>query len=299
MYRGYKIVPFIPAGREKTMNILTNHLLRFKDNPIDEVLVCINTKDKEDLKYINSLNDGYFKVIHRLDGGWDEPKQLNTGKFYKYMVSEDTIYIRFDDDIVYIDDLFFKNMLDFRIDNPSYFLVMANIINNAVVSYVLQEEGLIDKEHGEVKELFCMDRTGWCDGKFAVHLHDTLIKKIKNKRTHELFFDSFDLARVKRFSISCFSFFGRDFKRLFNGNVLLPDSFANSGPYNPLDEEMFLTEFAPMEYGVRNTICGNALVAHYTFAMQRDEVNKTDILKQYKKLSQDALSASYYQLLER
>lgn len=299
MYKGYKVVPFIPAGREKTMSILINHLMRFKGSPVDEVLICVNTKDKKDLKYINSLNDGYFKVIHRIDGGWDEPKQLNTGKFYKYMVNEDTIYMRFDDDIVYIDDNFFTNILDFRLKYSSYFLVMANIINNSVVSYVLQNEGLIDKDHGQVKELFCMDHVGWKDGKFAVYLHNLLQEKIAKKKVEDLYFDKFDLEKVKRFSISCFCFFGRDFKRLFNGNVVLPESFANSGPYNPLDEEMFLTEFAPMEYGLRNTICGSALVAHYTFGFQRDVVNRTDILERYKKISQDALSASYYNLLEK
>lgn len=299
MYRGYKIVPFIPAGRERTMSILVNHLLRFKDNPVDEVLLCVNTKDKNDLAYINSLNDGYLKVIHRLEGGWDEPKQLNTGKFYKYMLDEDTIYIRFDDDIVYVDDNFFKNMLDFRIDNRSYLCVMANIWNNAIISYIAQQKGMIDKKHGEVREMFCMDQVGWRSGEFAVHLHNTLLDKIKKRKTPELFFDKQDLDRVRRFSISCFSFFGRDFKRLFNGNVVLPDSFANSGPYQPLDEEMFLTEFVTHEYGVRNTICGSALVSHYTFGFQRDAVNKADILDRYKKVSQDALSASYYQLLEK
>jgi hypothetical protein len=298
MYRGYKIVSFIPAGRERTMSILVNHLLRFKDNPIDEVLVCVNTQDEQDLAYINSLNDGYFKATHRLEGGWDEPKQLNTGKFYKHMTDENTIYIRFDDDIVYIDDLFFKNMLDFRIDNPSYLCVMANIWNNAITSYIAQQNGVIDTKHGEVKEKFCMDVVGWKSGKFAVYIHNILLEKIKKNKTSDLFFEKSDLADVRRFSISCFSFFGREFKRLFNGEVVLPDSFANSGPYNPLDEEMFLTEFAPMEYGLRNTICGSALVSHYTFAFQRKEVNATNILEQYKKISQEKLSSAYYQLLE-
>jgi len=299
MYKGYRVIPIIPAGREKTMSILVKHLLRFKDNPVDEVYLLENTKNDDDLRFINSLNDGkYFKVIRRPANDWDEPVQLNTGKFYKWTLDPKTIYIRFDDDIVYVDDQFFKNILEFRINNPHYFLVAANIINNAVVSYILQQKKLISKEAGEVKEMYCMEETGWRSGDFAVWLHRLLLEKIKQNKVEDLFFDKHELRGVKRFSISCFAFFGSDFAK-FNGNVVLPDDFANSGPYNKLDEEMFLCEYYPNEKGLVSAICGNAIVAHYTFCFQRDKVNNTDILQQYRKTANDKLSAAYYNLLEK
>lgn len=299
MYKGYKIIPVIPAGREKTMSILIKHLLRFKDNPVDEVYLFENTKEKKDIRFINSLNDGdFFKVIRRPSHDWDEPKQLNTGKFYKWTLDPQTIYIRFDDDIVYIDDLFFKNILDFRINNPNYFLIAANIWNNAVISYIHQKAGRIGKEAGIVKEKFCMDEVGWRSGKFAVYIHNLLLEKIKQGKTNDLFFDKEELKDVKRFSISCFAYFGKDFAK-FKGEVRLPEQFANSGPYYPLDEEIFLCEYYPMEKMLTSAICGSALVSHYTFGFQREEVNKTDILERYKKIANDKLSSSYYNLLER
>lgn len=295
-YRGYKVVCFTPSGRKRTQSILVDNLSRFTDI-IDEYQVWMNTDNSqvEDQQWLRSLPDTYewITVVDRPKGVEKlSPKQMNTGYFYVNTTEEDTIYIRFDDDIVFIDDNFFQNLLDFRIDNPDYFLVMANIWNNAIISYIHQQLGTVPDEPYRVEEPFCMDPIGWRNGKFAELLHRTLIDKIRSGTGQTLYFDRADLTNVDRFSISCFCFFGKDFAK-FRGIV----GQRREGIIRH-DEEVWLTEVYPTLNDKLNTICGSALVAHYSFFAQRPYLDTLDILQKYKELAKSKLSESYYELLD-
>lgn len=288
MIRDHRIEVVIPAGRELTMSALMNHLLRNKD-VIDRVQVWQNTDDHqdEDRKWLYNLPKQYLdwvQIIER-DGEPLEPKQLNTGTFYKHTVDTDTIYFRFDDDIVYIDDNYFLNMVDFRLAHPEYFLVFGNIWNNAIVSYIQQQKGRIDDSAGVVQSPFCMDQIGWLSPTFAEHIHRILLSHIKNKTTEELYFDEYVLKEDGRFSVSNFCYFGRDFAK-FKGDL------------KGAEEEQWLTEVYPPQIKRFNAICGSGLVAHFSFFAQRQHLLKnTDILDQYKKISLKKLSDDYYKLL--
>lgn len=295
-YRGHKIIAFTPSGRKRTQSILIDNLRRFTDI-VDQYQIWLNTDDEqvEDLAWLKQQPDNYpwVKVIERPKNVEQlHPKQLNTGYFYVNTTDEDTIYIRFDDDIVYIDDNFFPNLLDFRIDNPKYFLVMANIWNNAVISYIHQHLGSIPGEP-EIEEPWCMNPVAWENPKFAETIHTILQQHIASDSVDEFFFDYADLTDAVRFSISCFCFFGKDFAK-FNGVV---------GQREPgvirFDEEIWLTEVYPTQEDRLNTICGSALVAHYSFMRQRPHLDTTDILETYRAIAKQKLSDSYYDLLEQ
>lgn len=296
-YKGYKVVAFTPAGRKRTMSILIDNLRRFTDI-VDEYQVWMNTDDEqvEDTKWLETLPDTYpwVKLVYRNpDVQKLHPKQMNTGYFYaNNTVDENTIYIRFDDDIVYIDDNFFSNLLTFRIENPDYFVVMANIWNNAVTSYIHQQLGNIPAEP-KVEEPYCMDPVAWENPKFAETIHQVLIQHINDGSTEKLLFSHADLNDAARFSISCFCFFGRDFAK-FDGIV---------GQRKPgvirFDEEIWLTEVYPTKENKLNTICGTALVAHYSFMRQRPHLDSTRILETYRALAKQELSDSYYDMLEQ
>lgn len=290
-YRGYKVVAFTPSGRERVQSILIDNLSRHLE-VLDEYQIWVNTDESqvEDTQWLRSLPELYdwVTVIER---DWKplKPKQMNTGLFYPHTLDEDTIYIRLDDDIVYVDDDFFKNLLDFRIDNPRYFLVMGNIWNNAITSYIHQKLGHIPAEP-EVKTAYCMDAVGWRSGKFAEMIHNILIEHIEQDTVSELYFDRADLTNASRFSVSTFCYFGKDFKE-FEGVVGYRDGEL------VYDEEVWLTEVYPILKDKLNTICGTALVAHYSFFSQRPLLDKTDILKKYSELAKRKLSDSYYDQL--
>jgi hypothetical protein len=297
-YRNYRVEVFIPAGRKRQMSILMDNLSRFQ-NIVDKVQVWFNTdKDQvEDSAWLKSspniygdwvdlryLEEKYYKI---------EPKQMRTGLFYyKNTVRKDTIYVRCDDDLCYIDDDYFINMLDFRIDNPDYFLIMGLIWNNSMISYIEQMElKTIPDIYGPV-EAFCMDPISWGSGVYAAMIHKILIKHIEGGTTEELFFDRADLHDAARFSISNFCFFGKDFAE-FDG-LIGQRSFGEIR----FDEEIALTEVMPITGNRLNTICGSALVAHYSFMRQRPYLDKTDILETYRSIGRGKLSESYYDLLE-
>lgn len=272
------------------MEILVKYLLKHRDI-VDSVQLWENTLNKSDIDWIRSLKSDYFIPLRIPDRDkfgnqlhfHRHPVQYNTGRFYVYTKDPDTLYIRFDDDIVYVHDDYFKNILDFRIDNPDYFLVFGNIWNNAIISYIEQKMGNIDLKYGVVDRVDCMHPVGWGSPDFGVHIHRILLEHIKNNTESNLFFDRFELERA-RFSISNFCFFGKDFAA-FDGHI------------NELDEEIWLTQSHPNKHNLSNVICGRALVSHYTFFTQKAAIEATDILEQYRKISDEKLSKDYYRLL--
>lgn len=298
-YRDYKVVVWIPYGRKKTVEILKDHLYANKDI-VDEVWLCMNTDEdqEEDREYADQLTksapDFYFKKEIPLRKGEklaqkrNRPKQQNTGKFYRYMTDPETIYIRMDDDLVYISDDYFQKMLDFRIDNPQYFIVLGNIWNNSMISYLQQNVyGNIGKDYGIVEEAYAMDAVGWMSPTFAEYIHRLLLEHIDKGTVDVLYFDKFELEDNKRFSVSNFAHFGRDFAK-FDGDL------------GDEEEEQWLTEVYPAENDALNAVCGQGLVSHYAFFAQRPHLeNNTDILEQYKKIAQKKLSDSYYKLLNK
>lgn len=285
MLSGYRIIPFIPAGRQRVMSILLDNLRRFPE--IDEVQVWRNTHNQpEDDAWLAELPAQWSKIrLLDLPHQYERkvPKQLNTGKFYEYTQDEDALYFRFDDDIVWIDDNYFTNMVKFRLENPNNPIIYGHIWNNAICSYIDQQRGLIDNDHGVVASRFCMDPVGWQSGKFAEHIHRILLDRIAKGTVSDLYFDREDLVNT-RFSISNFCFFGREMK--------YRDLFPQID-----DEEIWLAERYPKSHNTFNVICGSAIVSHYSFFDQRPHLDQTDILQQYRELGQSLLSRDYYKLL--
>jgi hypothetical protein len=290
-YRNYKVVVWIPYGREKTVSILFNYLLANQDI-VDELWLCMNTdpEQKSDREYAQSLAKSHpkFVKIKKYEGKRLEPKQLNTGKFYTQMTDPDTIYIRMDDDMVYLHDDYFPNMLDYRIDNPQHFVTFGHIWNNSIISYLQQHKYRnIGSEHGMVREAFAMDPVAWLSPTFAEYIHTILQTHIKNDSVDKLFFDEYLLEEPKRFSVGNFAHFGKDFAE-FNGDL------------EGAEEEQWLTEIHTKESGLRNAVCGTALICHWAFFSQRPHLeNNTELLDFYKQVSQQKLSDSYYRLLNK
>ena len=287
MFEGFRVVAVIPAGRKLTMSVLLDHLRR--NRPLlDEAQVWINTDahQSDDLDWLRSLPAILPWVTLR-----ERPhpevslrtKQLYTGQFYAFTQDPGTIYVRFDDDVVYLAPGYFESLLRFRIDNPQYLLVFGNIWNNAIISWIQQDLGHIDREHGVVGSPNCMDLIGWASSDFAEHIHRLLLAHIGAGTTDALLFDRYELADAHRFSISNFAFFGAD--------------CVEWGGPTPEDEEVFLTENYPRNTGKLNAICGLALVSHFSFFTQREHLLTTDILEQYRAIGVQMLSDDYYRLL--
>jgi hypothetical protein len=264
MYKGYRVVAVTPAGRRRYLEVLAPYLV--KNDLIDEWRLWVNTNIADDIACMNELASASDGKVTIEQGTGASTSNVHICKFFKNCCDPDTIYIRFDDDIVHIDRDAIRNLLDFRIKNPDFFLVYATIVNNAIVSHLYQRSGWLPSH--KLVGYACMDHTGWQDPQFCEMVHRTFFEK----GAAHLY--DWVLNLYERVSINCFSFFGKDFAQ-FGGDV-------------GLDEECWLSCDKSRELKRFNAICGNAVVCHFAYFTQREHMDKTDLLGKYKQLSLDA-----------
>lgn len=287
MLSGRRIVVCIPYGRKRTVSILMNYLRRDRE-VIDEVQFWMNTDpdQTDDIAWAHEqekIYPGWVRCVENPSEERFHPKQYNTGRFYEIAMEPNTYYFRFDDDIVYIHPRYFEEMVALRESDPKYFLIMGNILNNAVISYIHQQAGRIGYQHGVVQAPWCMDPVGWGSLEFAVALHEQFLNSARDGEVDNWLFSPPWPLDGRRFSISNFLWVG-DSVKLWGG------------PTHNRDEEIFLTEEWPQYLRQTNVVNGRALVVHYSFFTQRG-LDQTDILDRYRRLSEDELSKSYYTLL--
>ncbi len=281
MLEGKKIIAFTPFGREITVSILHKYLERDHNRGIvDEWWLLMNTDEDQydDQLYAYGLanKNDWIKVVEFPEGIKKAyPKQLNTGTFYRYMTDPDTVYIRFDDDIVYVHEDAVETLALAKLNRPEVLVAFPIIWNNAIISWHAQIRGVIPKDYGIVGAPYCMDPVGWADGEFAEKIHRLLIDKIKTGKVSDLFWHvGAQLDRGQQFSVSCFAITG--------------DEYAAMDPPGHItcEEEHWHTIARPHETGKSNVIVPNALVSHFTFFPQRQYIiENTDILDQYRELA--------------
>jgi hypothetical protein len=252
------------------MELLLQQVVKFMDAGIvNEYHMWKNTTDQDDIEWMYSKQSDTVKVIEP-----DVPHagNLSIYDFFKRCTNDNTIYIRFDDDIVLLDTIdAFKKYIDFRIDNPDYFIVYPTILNNAIVSHILQRAGKISLNAG-ISGYQCVDDIGWKDPKFAANLHDEIIKKLEDGETLSYFhMCDWKLYYNERVSINGISWIGSDFRNLCNGVV-------------GIDEELELSVEMPKRFNKLNCIYGGFVIVHYAFHTQRELLDSSGYLNKYIRL---------------
>ena len=265
MFENYRIVCVTPAGRRRYMKLLAPQVLA---SPlVDRYDIWVNTPDAGDLEFFQGLTrlDPRIRLVAQPDGA--PPRIESIGAFHRTACDADTIYIRLDDDVVWLEPGFFETLLRFRIDHPEFFLVMPLIVNNAICSFMLQSFGKI----APTRHLrpACMDKFGWRDPHLALDLHRMLIGLIERGEIHRLHIKPCEIS-LNRFSINALCWFGKAMAPI-------------AGEIGPEEEEE-LSLLLPMKYGLRNCFAGNTIAAHYAFIFQRAKVDRSGILEEYRRI---------------
>ena len=127
MFNNQKVISTCPAGRRRYAELLANYMLRPENRRfIDEHHWWCNTGDAADIAYLQGLceaHPGYFKLI--------EPRMKPNGSLTVYSFFGEkyhepgVLYLRFDDDIVFLAPHAVERLLEFRVAHPEYFLVFA------------------------------------------------------------------------------------------------------------------------------------------------------------------------------
>jgi hypothetical protein len=276
-----RVISCTPAGRRRYLEALVPHLLAQR-HVIDEHHWWLNTRDEGDIRYVYDLCAAYpafFKVYHKPP----EP-QLNIGqniwRFFAEHCEPDTIYLRFDDDIVFIAPDAVENLVRFRVAHPEAPLVVGNIVNNGVCSHFLQRAGVIPESWGEV-ENFCLDGNGWACPEFARKLHELFLGELAAGRLELWKLPELPINGFRRFSVNVISWFGEELAQVpeVHGGIV--------------DEELFLTVDLPRRLGRPNAGCGDALFAHLAFFTQRPYLEWTwpQLIDHYREVAERGATA--------
>lgn len=271
MINNKKIVVVTPAGRKRYMEILLKYILRER-NIIDEYRIWVNTNNKSDQDYFDSIEEKY-KGFVTLDKRFIKEEFCGTNsnihKFFDKCTDSDTVYIRLDDDVVWLSENFIANLAEYRIKNPKPFLVYPTIINNGICDSILQNQGFY-QNLGDFN-YDCTGTIAFTDPIVCEQKHKEMIDKLYEvERINEL--NTWILRRYERVSINCISWLGETFAE-FSGIV-------------DRDEEHWLSCVKPKELGIPNVITGISTCSHFAFGPQREHMDKTNVLELYQNLSE-------------
>lgn len=195
-----KIIVVTPAGRKRYLKILLQNLQKQK-NDFDEWHLWENTRNNEDKEYILSLEKKYdwIKCIKReFTNVIKKGTNYAISLFWDYPHDKNTVYVRFDDDIVFIEDNFIKNIVKFRINNPKYSIVYGNIVNNNVIDHIHQILGSF--ELNKNINYGCMGNS-WNSKTIPISIHKQFIEDIKKKNLEKWKFTKWELNYFERVSI--------------------------------------------------------------------------------------------------
>jgi len=259
MFENYQVIIVVPAGRRRYLELLIHKIENLRE-VVDELRLWVNTEDQDDIEYMKKKQSDFIKLEY-LKIPYCNINSI--GSFFKNCIDEKTLYVRFDDDIVDVDDLeSFKKFLQFRIEHPEYFLVYANILNNSITTYIHQKLGNFDLNMGIVG-YNAGDILGLHNPQFAVHVH----KQILSKKLKDFHFGTWILYQNEHMSINCISWLGSEFKN-FNGEV-------------PQNEEQWLSCIKPAEIQKLNCIFGGFACVHFAFYTQRGFLDNSNLLEEY------------------
>lgn len=262
----YKVVACIPAGREKYLSIFKKFLYRKMDEGVlDGIQLWLNTVELRDIAYLESMARENPKVkIYRqgepIDsmGFYDTYNPLKTHLFFANAQDDDTIYIRFDDDIIWAADDAIEKIVKARIDNPKAFVVTPNIVNSTICNSYHQEIGALSEEAGKVKRYTkadpnyaYLDEFNYSDGRLCDHIHNTFRKHYEEGTLSAYNLPSRSYDEFERFSICCVCWFGKD--KISLGFV----------------EEPQIAWELPEALNRPNYFVGDALLVHYSYHTQR------------------------------
>ena len=304
-----KLIVLTFAGRKRYMEILFQYILRNREH-ITEYHLYLATTNQEDVDYIHQFhkeNEDFVKVIS-LDSYENFNKAEVWNLSYKNCLDEDTIYLKIDDDVVFIDDNLFSDFIEFRKKSTSP-VVFPHIINNIISTPLLEKNSRIntgmmsgdfvvntwsetitrikpqiEKLRGNfpsrdfvVTSLLTQDEIlcpiAWGSLEYSKRAHLIFLDLVRSGRISNIYTDNIILDEFHPISIQCCSWFGRDLKRYTS-------EFGEVGN----EDEPWISVYLPVWAKEPNTIYGGSIVSHFSSYNQDQFLLENGILDSYKRL---------------
>jgi hypothetical protein len=195
--------------------------------------------------------------------------------YYSRRVAEfsDTLFLKCDDDIVYMDIEKLSSFIEFRRENPKYFIVSANVVNNGVCAYWQQVAGLLPASLGDFERpLGGFGGTLWQSPQRAAQLHDFFLAKEDKYMplTHPV------IDWTERQSINFIAWLGRDLVHM-------------SGLTR--DDEHALSVEIPTYLNRPTAIYSDFVVSHLSFGPQERGLDVAPLIAGYEALMRSKIPA--------
>jgi hypothetical protein len=268
MIDGHRLIVVTPAGRRRYLEVLARHVLACPE--VNQWQLWANTTDEEDLQWMLELEKRHYRVKVQIPT-WPHEHCYSIHKYFPHCDDPKAVYVRLDDDIVWMSHQSISRLARARIEQPEPFLWYGNVLNSAITSHLHQRANKLTKKHGIV-HYDCMDPVGWNNGDFAVDLHHEFFKH-PNLSFWQL--QDWELYHHERHSINAVAWLGSDSAWVHEIDK---------------DEEQWLAVEKPRSENRPNRILGSTLFVHYAFFPQRSSVDAdASILNQYRTLAPNSL----------
>ena len=196
-------------------------------------------------------------------------------QYYARRLSDfaDALFLKCDDDIVYMDLDRLAGFIDHRRKNPHYFVTSANVVNNGVCAYFQQVSGALPASLGHFERPpGGFGGTLWTDPDKANKLHDFFLASSEK----ELPLPTKVVDWQERQSINFIAWLGRDLQHM---------ALAKG------DDEKMLTVDLPAFLKRPTCIYSDFTVSHLSFGPQETGVDVNRLIAAYDKLMREKLSA--------
>lgn len=204
----------------------------------------------------------------------DQMPYFQAYQYYAKRLSDfaDALFLKCDDDIVYVDLDGLAGFIDHRRKNPHYFVTSANVVNNGVCAYFQQLSGALPSSLGHFERPpGGFGGTLWTDPNKANNLHDFFLAAAKK----ELPLSSKVVDWQERQSINFIAWLGRDLQHMA----------LTRG-----DDEKMLTVDLPAFLERPTAIYSDFTVSHLSFGPQEKGVDVNRLITAYDALMREKLA---------
>jgi len=273
-----KVVVVTPTGRKQFLELLYTNLLK---STFDEWHLWLNTENESDIDYCKKLQQqhNWIKIIERPNSVVPRLRCVDyTHLFWAYCQEQDTVYIRLDDDVVYLDKNFINTFANFIQNNPQYIVNFANINNNGILSYIHQRFKAFEINDQLTYRPF--NNMMYGETKHIEKIHLDFIKNILENKKEKYLFHKYVIYPGRKIDVTECS------ERILTNAVgWLGSNFKKYDVNVPHDEELYVNYDLPVRVKMPIGVCGMALCSHYSFSLQASCMeNATYLLDEYKKI---------------
>jgi hypothetical protein len=284
MFEGYRVVVVCPAGRRHLADLMRRHVERARPL-VDEMHWWLNTDNPDDAGYMHELArvaPWFHRVVMVPGPNRFFRRHMGIGRFFRRATDRDTIYVRVDDDVVWMIDGGLEALVRHRVNHPDAYLVYGNIVNSSRFMHLHQKGGGFDP--GFEVSYALNHETNRHSSEAGLAAHAAILATAEalaagGDREALLApwagFGRHVFAPGEHNDVNMICWFGRDFA-----------AWRGTCPPAIHEEEWICLRMPSVHGGRVHEACGDALCAHYASVYQYDAIAaRPEILDRYARLA--------------